>query len=314
MVDRLKRIAGSFWFKAALSVILLTLLLSRTDLSQLLGVVARANPGWVLLAFLGYLGSQFLSLLRWRMLALPLGFDEPFSRYFSYYCTGMYMNLFAPSTVAGDIGRALLLAGGQKRKTLAFTTVLADRGLGFIALTWVGAFGILAQPWYPVPKLLYYSAWIIPPGTMAGWLWGPPLAIRFLAPTNKWRVLIERDLAPYWKDWQLLVRTTLLAMVFHTVQISTQFVLAWALVIPVSASFFFVFVPVVNILGMIPISFSGIGVRESGYAVALASVGVDHEFAVALGLLSSALVLATGLTAALVFVFNKSPAVVPVED
>jgi hypothetical protein len=314
MADHLKRIAGSFWFKATLSLVLLTLLLRRTDLSQLAGVVARANPGWVLAAYLAYMGSQFMSLVRWRMLARPLGFDEPFGRYFNYYCTGMYMNLFAPSTVAGDIGRALLLAGGQKRKTLAFTTVLADRGLGFIALTWVGAFGILTQPWYPVPAPLYYGAWVVPPATLAGWVWGPLLAARFLSPTNKWRVLIERDLAPYWNDRRLLMRTTVLAMAYHVIQISTQFVLAWALALPVPVSFFFVFVPVVNILGMIPISFSGIGVREGGYALALVRIGVDHEFAVALGLLSSAVVLATGVSAALVFVFNRTPVVVPAAE
>ncbi|MBI1815317.1 MAG: flippase-like domain-containing protein [Deltaproteobacteria bacterium] len=314
MLEHFKRALGSFWFKAGLSTALLALLMYKTDVRELAGVVRRAQPGWVLLAFAGYLSSQILSVQRWRMLARPLGFDEPFSRYFTCYFSGMYLNLFAPSTVAGDVARAIFLAGGQKRRTLAFTSVIADRGLGFIALIWVGAIAIVLQPSYRIPAPLYYGAWIVPPGTLAAWLWGPPLLVRSLPPSNKWRILVEQEIAAYWNDWQLLVRTTLLAMVFHVIQVATQVVLAWALNIQAPASFFFIFVPVVNTLGMIPISFSGVGIREYGYSVALASVGVDHEMAVALGLLSSVVVLATGVSSALVFLTNSAPRVVPAEE
>src|SRR5262249_582211 len=152
----------------------------------------------------------------------------------------------------GDIGRALFLAGGQKRKALAFTTVIADRGLGFIVLSWIGAFAILTQPGYHLPAPLYYGAWIIPPATLIGWCSLPELAVRLLAPGNRWRNLVERDLAPYWKDFRLLGATSIVALVFHTLQILTQVLLAWALDISVPVSFFFIFVPVVNILGMLP--------------------------------------------------------------
>jgi len=311
-MHRVTELFESFWFKCVLSVGLLSLvLLRKTDLPELGTAVARARMVWVLVAFVGYLGSQVLSVVRWRMLARPLGFTASFGRYFVCYFSGMYMNLFAPSTVAGDIGRALFLAGGEKRKTLAFTSVIADRALGFVALVWVGAIAILVQPAYPVPRLLYYGAWIVPPGTLLGWLWGPQLVVQLLPPANKWRVLVEQEIAAYWNDWPLLIRTTVLAMFFHVVQVATQVVLGWALNIQAPASFFLIFVPVVNILGMLPISFSGVGVREGGYVVALTSIGVDRELAVALGLLGSAVALATGVASGLVFVINKTPAPIP---
>jgi glycosyltransferase 2 family protein len=310
-MERLKHILDSIWFKAALSLGLLAILLHGTNVAELRKAFAQAAPGWVLLAFLGYVGSQVISVVRWRMLAQPLGFNTSFGRYFACYFSGMYFNLFAPSTVAGDIGRALLLAGGEKRRTLAFTSVVADRALGFVALTWVGALAILAQPNYPVPTAIYYAAWTVPPGTLLGWLWGPQLVVRLLPPANKWRLLVERDLAPYWKDWRLLLRTTVIAMSFHIVQVLTQVVLGWALRLQVPASFFFVFVPVVNIVSMLPITLSGVGIREGGYVLALASIGIDRESAVALGLLSSLVVLATGLVSGLVFLVQRTPAPAP---
>jgi uncharacterized membrane protein YbhN (UPF0104 family) len=297
---------SSAWLKIGLSLVLLAVLLYKTDLRELGRAVAKANSWWVIAALVGYLVSQVVSCIRWTMLARPLGFNEPFSHFFGSYFTGMYMNLFAPSTVAGDIGRTLLL-GGQKRKALALTTVIADRGLGFIVLSCIGAVAILAQPWYRLPAPLYYGAWTIPPATLLMWLFGPRLAARLLPAGNRWRELVERDLAPYWRDSRLLIETSLVAAVFHTIQVLTQVLLAWALKIKTPVLFFFIFVPVVNILGMLPISFSGIGIREFFYLFFLHKVGVARHTAVALGLLSSAVVLVTGLTGGLVFLLWKVP-------
>ena len=297
---------SSPWLKVGLSVVLLVILVEETNISELAEAVSRARGGLVVAALLGYIISQVVSAIRWTMLSRALGFREPFTQFFGAYFTGMYMNLFAPSTVAGDIGRALFLAGSQKRRALAFTTVLADRGLGFVVLVCIGAFAILAQPWYPLPTPLYYGAWTIPPATVFGWFYGPKVAVRVLPPHNRWRKLVERDLAPYWTDYRLLIETSAVALVFHLLQIGTQVLLARALDLDAPASFFLIFVPVVNIVGMLPVSFSGIGIREGGYWFFLKMVGVDPAGAVALGLLSSVVVLLTGLSGGLVFLFWKN--------
>jgi uncharacterized membrane protein YbhN (UPF0104 family) len=300
-----RRWLSSPWVKLGLSVVLLTVLLSRTDLSELRTVVAQAHPGWVVIAFLCYLTSMVVSSVRWMMLARPLGFDEPYSQFFRSYFTGMFMNLFAPSTVAGDIGRALFLGQAKRRRALAFTTVLADRGLGFVVLTWMAAIAIFLQPAYRLPAVLHSAAWIVPPATLLGWLYLPQLAVRIFAPGNRWRQLVERDLAPYWRDKGLLARTSLVALLFHTLQVLSQVWLARAVDLGVPAAYFFIFVPVVNILGMIPISFSGIGIREGGYWYFLARLGVARPTALAFGLLSSAVVLLIGLTGGLVLLLWK---------
>jgi len=304
----IRRWLSSPWLKVGLSVVLLVILVEETNLGELADAVSRARGSLVVAALLGYIVSQVVSAIRWTMLSRPLGFREPFSQFFGAYFTGMYMNLFAPSTVAGDIGRALFLAGGQKRRALAFTTVLADRGLGFVVLVSIGAFAILAQPWYPLPAPLYYGAWTIPPATVLGWFYGPKVAVRVLPPHNRWRTLVESDLAPYWTDYRLLAETSLVALVFHLLQIGTQVLLAWALDLDAPAAFFLIFVPVVNVVGMLPVSFSGIGIREGGYWFFLKMVGVDPAGAVALGLLSSVVVLLSGLSGGLVFLFWKNRA------
>jgi uncharacterized membrane protein YbhN (UPF0104 family) len=141
-----------------------------------------------------------------------------------------------------------------------------------------------------------------------GWFYGPKVAVRVLPPHNRWRKLVESDLAPYWTDYRLLAETSLVAVVFHLLQIGTQVLLAWSLNLDAPAAFFLIFVPVVNIVGMLPVSFSGIGIREGGYWFFLKMVGVDPAGAVALGLLSSVVVLLTGLSGGLVFLLWKNRA------
>lgn len=301
-----RRALSSRLVKIGLSVCLLAILFSRTDLSALFGVVRTANPAWVLAALALYVISQVVSAWRWMTLAQAVGFDLPFAPFFWAYFTGLYMNLFAPSTVAGDIGRALYIAAGRRSRALALTTVIADRALGFVVLVFIGALALLLQPGYRLPRLLYYASWIIPPATLLLWLYGPQLIVRVFAPDNRWRVLVERDLFPYWKDSRLLWGTSVVAALMHILQIATTAFLAWALGIEVPALYFFIFVPVVNILGLLPISFSGIGVREGATIFFMARVGIEGPTALALGLLSSGIVLATGVLGGLVFTSSRN--------
>lgn len=281
------------------------MLLQETDLAALRSALGKARLPWVLAALAGYLVSQVISAYRWSLLARPLGFRESFRRFLVYYFSGMYLNLFAPSTVAGDVGRALFLASGRRKRALAMTTVLADRATGFIALVLVGAAAIILLPQYPLPHVVRVAAWLAPPLTVLGWFWGPRLAVRLLSPENRWRRFVERDLAPYWHDLRLLGLTLVVATFFHLLQIATQISLAWALALDAPGPFFLVFVPIVNMLGMLPVSFSGVGVREAGYWYFLSLVGIDREAAVALGLLASAVVLASGVAGAPGFVLAR---------
>jgi uncharacterized membrane protein YbhN (UPF0104 family) len=93
---------------------------------------------------------------------------------------------------------------------------------------------------------------------------------------------------------------------YHLLQIASQVLLAWALGIKAPLSYFLIFVPLVNIAGMAPVSFSGIGVREYGYVYFLGKLGIERHTAVALGLLASAVVLASGIAGGLVYLLWKN--------
>lgn len=292
-MSRLRTIVASRWFKILISAALLAVLLYKTDRQQMRAALAAADLGWLALAWLLLIVSQILSAYRWALLARGIGFDESLQRFCLYYFSAMYVNLFGPGTVAGDVGRVLYLAGGRRR-ALALTSVVAHRATGFVAILWIAATGIVLLP-EPVPAAARWLTALVVPATIGGWLWGPRLAARLLPASNRWRLLVERDLAPYWHDRRLLALSIAWAMAMHGLQIVAQAQIARSLGLELPWTFFLVVVPLTNVIGTLPFSLQGVGVREAGYWSYLAGIGVASEPALAMGLLTSAVVIASNL-------------------
>ena len=293
-VSSWRTIVASRWFRLILSSALLLLLLRTTNLAAMRAALAQARPSWLAMALVAGLISQTLSAYRWALLAWSVGFGESFARIWIYYFRGMYLNLFGPGTVAGDVGRVVFLAAGRRR-ALALSTVLAHRTIGFVSLVWIGALAILLLPDQPFPASARWLAGLAIPSTLAGWVWGPRLLARLHPRLNNWRILIERDMAPYWHDRVLLATQLVLASAAQLLQIAAQLFVAQALGLRLPWAFFLAVVPIVSIVGTLPFSLQGVGVREAGYWYYLSRIGVQREAAVAVGLLTSAVILLTGL-------------------
>lgn len=298
----MKTVLESRWLKLGLSLLLVSLLVHYTDFRALLAELRGADPLLIAAGLATMLLSHAVCVERWRQLARPLGFAQPWGYFFGAYFTGMFMNLFAPSTVAGDLGRTLFLAGGGQRKSLALTSVVAERGTGFIVLVSIGAIALLLQPEYRLPAVARFAALFVVPAFLVAWYVGPRVLVRLVGRFERLRRLIADDLAPYWNDKPLILRALGISIAFHFLQIWVYVLVARGLGLTVPAGYFFILVPVVNVLGMLPVTFSGVGIREAGMLFFLGRIGVAHDSAVAVGLLVSGLTLACGLVGGLVYV------------
>jgi len=70
----------------------------------------------------------------------------------------------------------------------------------------------------------------------------------------------------------------------------------------IPGTFFLIFAPLTNLASALPVSWNGLGVRESAYVFFLARVGVASEAAVALALLWLGVVLVGGAIGGIVYV------------
>src|SRR3989338_3030536 len=129
----------TFLLKAIVSLGILSFLLSRIDMAQLLRVLSSVHLSYLVIAMAGYFLGQIICSMRWALLARPLGFKNPLKDFAVFYFIGMFFNLFAPSTIGGDVGRVFYLGrDGHRREEpqrggavgSALISVLADRLIG----------------------------------------------------------------------------------------------------------------------------------------------------------------------------------------
>lgn len=274
------------------SATLLAWLAWRTEWAQVAEAFAHMRLEYWLAALGLYLASQVASSLRWQALARPLGFDLPWYRYAAYYFVGMFFNLFLPTSVGGDVLRAWYLDGGSGRRLAAFLSVVADRLSGLLVLLVLACLAVLAAP-VPLPPWIPLCVGLTTAGAVGGLLALPVLA--------RWTGRLERAgrLAEgtrlYLRRPRLLMETAGLALLVQAANVLLVWMIGLAVAAPVPAAYYWVLVPMVTLLTMLPISLNGMGIREGGTALFLAPLGVGEGTALTLALLWFAVFAAAGL-------------------
>lgn len=313
----MKRIpsAALFWLKIFVSLGLLFVLAFRLDLAQLSRVLTSTNFLYVGVILLAYIVSQLLSSIRWSVLARPLGFQLPFAEFLSFYFIGMFFNLFAPSTIGGDVGRIFYLArdGSSEGKRTAFTayamiSVLADRAVGMMVLVWIGAAALLLFPGYSIPPVIRQATYAVALIALAIGLSVPFLGRLLVRAVDPFRKSLGHALEVYSKSRSRLMPAFLLSVAVHLIQGGLQKLLGHALGLDLPWSFCFILYPLVGTFSALPISFNGIGLREGGYLFLLRTIDVGSERAVAFSLLWFVIAVLGSLIGGLVFVLRKGSA------
>ena len=302
--------------KVLVSAGLLSFLLSQIELRQLLRVLFSAQVPYLVLCLAGYLFGQILCSVRWALLARPLGFGNPFKDFALFYFIGMFFNLFAPSTVGGDIGRVFYLArdGTQSRETSrtgaaapAFVTVIADRVIGLAVLLWVGAVGLFVFPAYSLPSAIRYATFALALGVFLGWLL-LPLLMRLLPDDDHPLIKNLRLTLGAFRNFQrILAPAVVISLTVHFLQAAIHVLVGRALGFHIPWSYSLILYPLVGVFSAIPVSFNGIGLREGGYLFMLRQIEIDSEKAVAFGLLWFMIIALDSLIGGASFILGRSP-------
>lgn len=297
--DRPRRTLLRALVRVTVTVGILGYLLSMLDLRELLETLRRVRLAPFVAAVAVYVAGQTLSAGKWALIGRAVGFGRSLAEYVRFYFIGMFFNLFGPSTIGGDVVRALYLGEGRRRG-LAFDTVVFDRVSGLVVLTALAAVALVAFPRWRFPWPVTATVVAVGIVLVAGW-WTCPRLVRLLPQRNRLRRHVEDDLAPFWEDRGLLVRVAAMSALFHVSQMWTQWVLARALGASIPFSYCMTFHPLLSILAALPVSLGGFGVREGGYVYFLGRIGIGAAVGVGMGLLGFAVMVAGGLLGGVFF-------------
>ncbi len=290
-------------FRILAGAALVSFLAIRTDWQPVAAALQGLAWGHWLAAAAIYLVSQFVSAWRWGVLSRPLGFRFPQRRFLQLYFEGMFFSLCLPSSIGGDVLKAYRLAPTASGRVLAGCTVLADRATGLIGLMVIGLSGLAARSF----ALTLWPAVGMGAALLVATLTAVTIGLKVLGRISRLFSCTSKlgrfaaQLGPYYSrpavfrsaiGWGFLVQWL---SVFAVAQIGA----AMGLSLPLSA--YCISVPIVALLTMLPVSISGVGVREGGMAWMLSTYGVPSALGVTLGMLWFLVTVVGGLVGGVVY-------------
>lgn len=292
-------------------------LIFRTSLKEIADVMKSVAPGWLLLAFSLHFLGLWISAVRWRILIKAQGDSVPIVFLMKSYLVGMFFNNFLPGRIGGDVVRIWDGSRYSQSRSIARSSavILVERLTGVLVLLVFAAaaslFRIELAHRFPViwiALILGFAGLIL-----IAAMFSPVFArlIRIL-PDRGWGkkarakaeefhdalVSYRRQPGPLSQAlfWALLLQIN---VVFHYWFIGRALHLAIPLVD------YFIFIPIVHLILLIPITINGLGLREVSYMEIFAFYGVSAGAAVSFSLLDVAFLLILGLTGGIIYILRK---------
>ena len=301
---------GAFALRTALGLAVVALL-AHYDGRAVFHALARERLGYFFAAIALYIASQVMSSWRWQLLARLNSIPGPFREYLAYYFVGVFTNLFVPGLVGGDAARALYLGRRHDRLADAIASVVADRGIGLLALFGFAAGCALTMRTVTLPPSVLRVTVIIGAVALAGWLTSPLLA-RIVPRLGGGFARFVEPVLPYMRRPLALIPAIVLSIALQIALATCQYLLARGLGLRISLPTFLLCVPIANVFASLPITLNGLGVREAAYVVLFGYAGVTRPDTIALGLLWFASTMLGGLTGIYAFITTRVP--VPAAD
>ena len=290
--------------------------------SHMARIVRAMNP-WLLAISISTLGlAIYLGALRWHLVLHAQGLDLPLRRTLEIALVAQFFNSFLLGASGGDLIKALFAARETKHlKTEAVTTVFLDRLIGLLSML---GFAAATMPFF-LPQI--QSSWplglssLLTCGLLAAGVSALCLARRGLA-IKGWAPLMARldstkvgraftrsitSCAQCSARTSLLLKMILLSAAINALCVFQFWLIAQALGISIRFSTLALLVPMVVVFSALPITPSGLGVRENLFVTFLAipPFDVPHGKALTLSLVAYATTLLWSAFGGLVYVAFK---------
>ena len=140
----------------------LYLVLKKTDIAKLFGIILSANPWYLLLSLFFFNISKLFNAVRLNRFFKAIGIELSAMYNLKLYYLGMFYNLFLPGGIGGDGYKIYVLQKNHGLKMInVFHAVLWDRICGIIALVFLSVILLLPSTFaLKLPQLVPY-AWFL---------------------------------------------------------------------------------------------------------------------------------------------------------
>ena len=258
-------------FKVAVSGLLLTFVLRKVGLQNIAAHLREMDLRFFFLSSLLFLLTVVLASLRWGIL---LKQSQPRRKLFSLCLIGGFFNHFMPGSVGGDAVKAYYLYKETGQGGSSLGSVFLDRYVGYLALLSIGLIaGIIGYSdlrplglhWVtPLLFVLFLSGSLL--------FFGLRIGRRFAAMADFYDFFHDRL-----RDVRSLGKAFLLSLLIQALNILEIYVISLGLGQHPTSTALFVFVPLIFTVMMVPVSISGLGLREGAFVILFGLTGISAE-------------------------------------
>jgi uncharacterized membrane protein YbhN (UPF0104 family) len=287
-------------------------IISRANFPEIGRALRTANWGWLVLSFSLHAFGLLFSAYRWQILALAQGDRIPLGYLTKSYIVGKFFNTFLPTSFGGDIVR--IWDGSKYSSSVAKSSaiVVVERMTGIIVL-FLFAAGARLEMAGRIPVI--WAAQVLGLAGLAGivvfFLPVVGRALRrgprhgLIRKTFDKALLFRETIIAYRHQPGPFLRATLWAVLLQLNVIVYFILIGKALRLPIPLLDYFVFIPLVLLLQILPVTINGLGVREGAYVAIFAFYGLSSSTALSFSFLDLAYSLIIGLIGAAIYLARK---------
>ncbi|MBI4282494.1 MAG: flippase-like domain-containing protein [Chloroflexi bacterium] len=308
-----KRLGWLRLLRPVIGIGLLVFLLRGARLSDFAALAEGANVVFMAIALLLVVAALVVSAYKWHLLLAVQKVNVPLPRLFNSYLVGLFFNNFLPTNIGGDVVRIHDVATYTGKTAESVASVISERLLAAFALALTAALGLALS--YQTSKEF---------GSLVGGLFVLTLGLILLLGNGKLRRVVGQkvrlpgifslrqrisqvvaSMSTCLQNRATVAWVLAYSVLFHLMVVLITYLIFIALGLDVPFVYCLLFIPIISAIQMVPISISGLGVREGAYVYFFGGVGLSSTEAIASSLVFWALVALVSLAGGVVFALRR---------
>jgi len=291
----IKKLNFKLFLKVFISIAIIALLLDSIDYNTLMLEFSSIKIKYIIFSFILILLIRFVMALRWKILLTSFNIHTSYLQLVSIIFISNSVGHILPGGIGTDIIRSYHLASKEGMAEKIAASVFIDRIFGFTSML------ILAQLASIYASIGYNISVLIPlfvSGSLLSlfilYLIGKRVSKREISSIHKIKLLeivfsfynkVIASLKELNMSQTVIYKSFILSLTVQIVRCFVFYLIFKSLNIDTSILYFLVFIPIVFIVILLPISIGGLGVREASLFAFFGQFGIQLSTCTLAGLL-----------------------------
>ncbi|MFX0140710.1 MAG: lysylphosphatidylglycerol synthase transmembrane domain-containing protein [Candidatus Hodarchaeota archaeon] len=286
-----------FYLRLCLGLALIAFVLTKINPNAFITLWRSLNLNYLIFAFFISIFDRVIVTYRWKILLESKGVNFPLFILLEISLVGQFIGRFLPSSLAPDAIKIYSLSKHIPNRTESLSSVIVDRFAGFLALLIMAlcAIEIFSNFYYDsspailnlelILILLFLTSCFVILGNKV--IHKIFLSFKFLNKYHWGKIILEfyESIYNYREHKMVFLKTLIISFFVQVFRSIFVYIVSLALNLDVSIIYFFIFIPAITIILMLPITLGGIGVAEMAYIYFFSHAGLSVDAALSLSML-----------------------------